>query len=339
MRVSLITPCRNEAPYIEGFLDSALSQALPAGWAMELIVADGTSDDGTRERLQARAAADARLQVVDNPAGHTAGGLNRALRAATGDVVVRLDVHTTYAEDYVQRCVEALDASGATCVGGPWRPWVGEGRATAIALAWASPFGSGGAPSRRVEHRGPVDTVYLGAWRRAELLRLGGFDEALLRTEDDDLSLRIVRGGGVVWQEPAIRSWYRPRGTFTALAAQMYQYGYWKVPLIRKHRLPASPRHLVPGLFVLGLVALALGGLWDTRLAVAAVALLALHAGVALAAAGTLVRPWQSPARWVGIAWATVCMHGAYGAGFLHGVIDAVVRRGRAGRAATRLTR
>ena len=105
-------------------------------------------------------------------------------------------------------------------------------------------------------------------------------------------------------------------------------------------RAPSTRRRLQGvGLFVLGLVALALGGLWDTRLAVAAVALLALHAGVALAAAGTLVRPWQSPARWVGIAWATVCMHGAYGAGFLHGVIDAVVRRGRAGRAATRLTR
>jgi succinoglycan biosynthesis protein ExoA len=337
--VSLITPCRNEVDHVETFVDDALAQPLPAGWTLELIVADGASDDGTRQVLQRRAAAEPRLVLVDNPAGATAQGLNLALARARGAVTVRLDVHTRYAPDYVLRCIEVLQRTGAANVGGPWQPQMGPGRAGWIARAWASRFGSGGAASRRVGYSGPVDTVYLGAWRTETLRALGGFDETLLRTEDDDLNLRIVRGGGTVWQDASIRSWYRPRGSFRALAAQMYQYGYWKWPLIRKHRLPASPRHLVPGLYVAVVALLLLLGLVHAAFAVAALALLVLHAAAALAAAATVVAPWQHPQGWLAVAWATLCMHVAYGTGFLHALLDHALRGGKAGRAATRLTR
>ena len=337
--VSLITPCRNEASHVEAFVDAALAQQLPASWDLELIIADGASNDGTRARLERRAAADARLVLVDNPAGATAVGLNLAIARARGETIVRLDVHTRYAPDYVQRCLETLERTGAASVGGPWQPEPGTGRAGWIALAWASRFGSGGAASRQVDHRGPVDTVYLGAWRRETLRALGGFDEALLRTEDDDLNLRIVRSGGTVWQDPAIRSWYRPRASFSSLAAQMYQYGYWKWPLLRKHRVPASLRHLVPGLFVGVVALLLLLGLWKSLFAAVALALASLHLGAALGAAALVVAPSRSLPGWLAVAWATVCMHWAYGIGFVHALIDHALRGGRAGRAATRLTR
>lgn len=337
--VSLITPCRNEADHVDAFVDAALAQQLPPGWTLELLVADGASDDDTRERLQRRAAVDARLVLVDNPAGATAAGLNLALARAGGECVVRLDVHTQYAPDYVLRCLEALQRTGAASVGGPWQPLVGPGRAGWIARAWASRFGSGGAASRQAGYSGPVDTVYLGAWRRDTLRALGGFDEALLRTEDDDLNLRIVRGGGTVWQDASIRSWYRPRASFGALAAQMYQYGYWKWPLIRKHRLPASPRHLVPGLFVAAVALGLLLGLLHAGFAVAALLLVALHTAAALVAAAGVAPPWRHPVGWLAVAWATLCMHWAYGTGFLHALADHALRGGRAGRAATRLTR
>lgn len=306
---------------------------------MELIVADGASDDGTRKRLEDRAAADVRLVLVENPAGATARGLNLALAHARGECIVRLDVHTHYAPDYVQNCLAVLQRTGAASVGGPWQPQLGPGRAGWIARAWASRFGSGGAASRRVDYSGPIDTVYLGAWRRETLLALGGFDEDLLRTEDDDLNLRIVRGGGTVWQDASIRSWYRPRASFSALAAQMYQYGYWKWPLIRKHRLPASLRHLVPGLFVAAVVLGLMLGLLHAGFAVAALGLVTLHTMAALAAAAAVAPPWRHPVGWLAVAWATLCMHWAYGTGFLHALADHALRGRRAGRAATRLTR
>ena len=200
-------------------------------------------------------------------------------------------------------------------------------------------WGRGGAASRRVTYSGPVDTVYLGAWRRDALLRLGGFDEALVRNQDDELSLRIVRGGGVVWQSATIRSSYAPRASFTALYRQFYQYGYWKVPVIRKHRMPASPRHLAPFALVSAVGALALLAIgWQpARLACGAVS--ALYAAVALANAVVVA---HAPHRWrdtCGIAWACACMHIGYGIGFGHALVEVVLLRRAPGAAATRLTR
>jgi glycosyltransferase involved in cell wall biosynthesis len=332
--ISIVVPCRNEVDYIDAFIASALAQEMPPGVTLELVIADGDSDDGTRRKLDDWQAREPRLRVIANPARITSAALNRAIEAAQGETIVRMDVHTTYAPDYAVQCLRALAETGAVCVGGAWHPVGGRGRQGAIAQAFQSRFGSGGAASRRLEYSGPVDTVYLGAWRRVDLLRLGGFDEALVRNQDDELNLRINRSGGLVWHSAAIRSWYTPRGSYTALLRQFYQYGYWKVPVIRKHRLPAAPRHLVPFLFVSLLLGLSIAApLWPPA-AWALAGLLTVYAAAALASA-LAVAPGQAPA----VAWACACMHVGYGVGFGHGLLDfAVLRRGPAP-SATRLTR
>jgi succinoglycan biosynthesis protein ExoA len=316
--------------HLAGFLAGVFGQRLPAGVMLEVLIADGQSEDGSREMLAAWQGREARLEVVDNPQRIVSTGLNRAIASAAGEIVVRMDVHTEYASDYVAQCVRVLHETGATCVGGPWRP---EG-SSAIARAFESRFGSGGAASRRADYSGEVDTVYLGAWKRADLLRLGGFDEALVRNQDDELNLRIVRSGGRVWQSAAIRSRYTPRNSFAALFRQFYQYGYWKVPVIRKHRLPAAPRHLVPFAFVAVLAVLALAGLaWRPAWALLG-GIAALYAVAALANAWA-ISPRQAP----GIACAFACMHGGYGLGFGRALLDAFVLRRGPGAAVTRLTR
>jgi glycosyltransferase involved in cell wall biosynthesis len=329
MRISVIVPCRNEAAFIDGFVAAALAQRLASGDELELVIADGASDDGTRARLDAAAARDVRVRVVDNPARITPVALNRALAASGGEVIVRMDVHTTYAPNYVAMCVRVLEETGADCVGGAWRP-VGDG---AIARAFRSRFGSGGAASRREGYSGEVDTVYLGAWRRETLRSLGGFDEALMRNQDDELALRIRRGGGRVWQDARIVSHYTPRESLGALWRQFFQYGYWKVAVIRKHRLPASPRHLVPFGFVAALALLALAAPWSRAAALALAALAGLYA-LALLANGLLA----APRRALGVAVATACMQLAYGLGFGRGLLDAALGRGAAA-AMSRLTR
>jgi glycosyltransferase involved in cell wall biosynthesis len=337
--VSVIVPCRNEAMHIDAFVASALAQWLPPGWALQIVVADGASDDGTLQALHRWAASDTRLVLIHNPERITSTALNRAIERADGEIIVRMDVHTVYAEDYVAACIAALQRSGATCVGGAWRP-VGEaGRQRAIARAFESRFGSGGAASRRADLEGEVDTVYLGAWRREDLRRLGGFDEALVRNQDDELALRIVRGGGRVWQSAAIRAWYTPRASYAALFRQFWQYGYWKVAVIRKHRLPAAPRHLVPFGFVLSLLALALAGFAWAPAWAALAALSAIYAAAALGSAALIARPWREPLQWLGIAAASACMHFGYGLGFARGLWDFVITGRAPGAAATRLTR
>lgn len=249
MKVSVIAACRNEIRNIRCFLDSVIAQQLD-GLAWEVIVADGQSRDGTRAVLEEYAAAYGRIRVVDNTGRITSTGLNAAIRAARGEIVVRLDAHTEYAPNYVRRCVEVLEATGADNVGGPARTRANGFIARVIAAAYHSRFACGGARFHNEEFEGYVDTVTYGCWRKDTLARLGLYDESLVRNQDDELNLRLVRAGGKIWQSPSITSWYRPRGNLSALFRQYFQYGFWKVAVIRKHRTAASWRHLAPGAFV-----------------------------------------------------------------------------------------
>jgi cellulose synthase/poly-beta-1,6-N-acetylglucosamine synthase-like glycosyltransferase len=196
------------------------------------------------------------LRVIDNPGKIVSTGLNAAIRAARGDIIIRMDAHTEYAPDYIRRCVETLQRTGADNVGGPARTRTSTFLERAVAAAYHSPFSVGGARFHDIGYQGWVDTVTYGCWRREAFERFGYFDEELVRNQDDEHNLRVIRGGGRIWQDPEIKSWYRPRGTLSALFRQYLQYGYWKVRVIQKHKLPASWRHLVPGAFVLTLLSL-----------------------------------------------------------------------------------
>jgi succinoglycan biosynthesis protein ExoA len=261
-RLSVIVPCRNERASVETFLDALAAQRLPADWSVEWLIADGDSDDGTRECLDARARVDARLVVVDNPRRIVSTGLNACLARARGEVIARLDVHTTYADDYLVQCLVALERSGADNVGGPWIARGDAPMQRAIAAAFQNRWVVGGARSRDIAYEGTAETVYLGCWPRATFERFGAFDELLVRNQDDEHNVRIVRGGGRVWQSPAIRSTYRPRAGLKQLFAQQRQYGYWRSFVLRKHGAPASWRQLAPAALVAALVIAVLGLRW-----------------------------------------------------------------------------
>lgn len=259
--VTVIVPCRNERHYIEPFCRSVLGQLLPTDWTLELLIADGMSNDGTRQLLNRLSATDPSIQCVDNVGRIVSTGLNRALALAKGEVIIRMDVHTEYAPDYVAQCISVLAETGADNVGGAWhaRPDADAGpMQEAVAAAFQSRWVAGGALSRKLDHDGWVDTVYLGCWPKATFQRFGGFDESLVRNQDDEHNLRLLLAGGRVWQSSRIRSVYRPRSSFLQVLRQYMQYGYWKPFVIRKHGQAASLRHFAPSIFVGMLVLLSL---------------------------------------------------------------------------------
>jgi len=324
--VSAIMPCRNEARYIQSVLNAILSQKEPPG-GFEVVVADGMSDDGTRDILEQMSRTDPRIRIIENDGKIVSTGLNAAIRDARGEIIIRMDAHTEYAHNYIVRCLAILASSGADNVGGPWQA---RGRGylqTAIACAFQSPFSSGGAGSHRASFEGPVDSVYLGCWRKETLTRLGLFDEELVRNQDDELNLRLNRAGGKIWQSPDIQSWYYPRSSLLMLFKQYMQYGYWKVRVIQKHRIPASIRHLVPGGFVATLLALvALAPFF-----VFARGLLAGALGLYLCAnlVASLIT-CRRPSLWKHLPVMLpvfAAYHFGYGWGFLRGVIDFIVLR------------
>ncbi len=365
-RVSVIVPCRNEVEHIVPFCQSVAAQRLPEGWTLEVWIADGMSNDGTRERLSAfcegLGEGDARFAMIDNPGRIVSTGLNRCIERAAGEFIVRLDVHTVYAEDYVAQCLATWQATGADNVGGPWRAQGEEGPRgrvqRAVAAAFQSKWVAGGALSRDLAHNGEADTVYLGAWPRSTFERFGGFDESLVRNQDDEHNLRIHKGGGRIWQSSSIRSVYFPRSSKGDVFRQYRQYGYWKPFVMKKHGQAAALRHLIPGLFVATLllcvllmiagsaVALLiepgrnyrLGALWVSAVGTAGLLGLALLYGSAVMAvswriAGVAGRDlfWHLPD-------VIAAYHFGYGLGSLRGWFDALLR-GKPDPAFGRLTR
>lgn len=315
--LSIIVPCRNERRHIGALLASILGQQT-GGLQFEVLIADGMSDDGTLEVL--RNLSDSRVVVIPNPARIVSAGLNAAIRKAKGNIILRMDCHTEYAQDYVRQCVAALRRTGAGNVGGAARTRAHGFTARAIAAAYHSRFSTGGAKFHDRNYEGWVDTVTYGCWYRSTLEQLGLFDEALIRNQDDELNLRLIRSGGKIWQSRAIVSWYSPRNSLRQLFHQYFQYGFWKVPVIRKHRIPASWRHLAPGLFLVGNAAL---------LACAPFSRAALEAWLLLTGAYVLGCSVASLAAARRYGWELLPIlptvfavyHSSYGLGFLYGLL------------------
>jgi succinoglycan biosynthesis protein ExoA len=335
--VSVVIPCRNEKGHIAACVRSLLAQEPPSG-DFEIIVADGMSDDGTRDILARMAQEDPRLRVVDNPGQITPYGMNAGIRQARGRYIAIMGAHNHYAADYLRQSVEVLEASGADNVGGAMvceaESWLQRG----IAAAHHSPFSVGGARWHNPGYEGPADTVFGGVYRREVFDRIGFFDEELVRNQDDEFNLRLTRAGGKIFQSPRIKSWYRPRRSLGALFRQYMQYGYWKVRVIQKHKLPASVRHLVPACFVLSLILLPLAALWYPH------ALWGWWGLVGAYSAWNLLASLVTAARhgWELFPLLPVvfaCYHLAYGSGFLRGVWDFVILRRGPNRTYTELTR
>jgi glycosyltransferase involved in cell wall biosynthesis len=316
--VTVILPVRNEARHIGRCLDAVLSQDY-AKERTQVLVVDGMSDDGTRETVTTMARDDPRLVLIDNPEHIVSTALNRGIRAAQGDVIIRVDGHTVISRDYVRQCVQVLEASGADNAGGPMHAAGGGYVARGIALATSSPFGVGSARFHYATQPGWVDTVYLGAYRREIFDRVGMFDEELIRNQDDEFNFRLIRAGGKIRLDPSIRSVYYSRSTLRGLWKQYFEYAFWKVRVIQKHKRLASWRHLVPAALVLALGGSLIGGiLFGLPILFAMVLFAYLGVSLLVSVAMGARKGWKYipvlPA-----AFAT--LHMAYGIGFLAGIV------------------
>ena len=268
------------------------------------------------------AAARAGARVVRNPRGNAAGGLNAAIAAAAHAVVVRCDARCVLPPDYVRRAVATLERTGAANVGGMQRASGHTPFERAVATGMGSWLGAGGARYRLGGAEGPVDTVYLGVFRRDAVAVAGGFDETLERNQDYELNWRLRAAGETVWFDPGLVAAYRPRGTVAALARQYFDYGRWKRAVLRRHPASVRRRQLAAPTLVLGLagsLALAAVAGWAGAPGVAAAALavpVGYAAALALGAARAARRDGSAPA---GVVIALMTMHLAWGTGFLCG--------------------
>jgi glycosyltransferase involved in cell wall biosynthesis len=257
-RITVIAPARDEAAHVDAFVVDLARQDFDG--ELQVLVADGNSTDGTPALLLAAAARERiDLRVLPNPEGWVSPGLNRCIAEANGDLIVRFDCHSRYPPDYLRRCAELSEGSGAWNVGGQVVPEGETPMERAVAVAMDSPFG--GIGWTRVAGEGrprETDTVTFGAFRPEAFERAGLFDEELVRNQDDEFNLRLRRAGGRIVIDPAIVVRYRPRGSLRGVWRQYYEYGYWKPAVMRKHGTVLSARSLAPIGFVASLAGLLL---------------------------------------------------------------------------------
>jgi hypothetical protein len=267
--------------------------------------------------------------LIDNPEGIVATGLNRAMREARGEVIVRVDGHCEIASDYVRRCVLHLQDGTVQGVGGPLETIGQTPRAVAIAAAMSSTFGVGGSAFRTVRGRSMLtDTVAFPGYTRAIMDRAGAFDEELVRNQDDEYNYRLRKMGARILLAHDVRAKYYSRSSLRSLWSQYLQYGYWKVRVMQKHPRQMQPRHFVPAAFVAAIVAGVVAALFSPVGLTLLVALLAAYA-ITTAAAVVAVRRHQQVAAWWLLPVAFATLHVSYGIGMLAGLVKFAPRWGR----------
>jgi succinoglycan biosynthesis protein ExoA len=316
-------PLRNEQVFLPSSLGAVLGQTYPKE-ALQIIVVDGLSTDGTAEAVKTaldayhlRHPAAPTPRVVTNSRRSAAAAMNEGLRHVQGDVVVRVDGHCVIPADYVATCVRTLQESGAGVVGGRViNVRGGAPISRAIGLAQSSRFGVGGASFRlRTRRAGAVDTVAFPAYRRGVFDEFGVFDEDLMRNQDDEFHFRLTQSGVIIWLNPAIEVQYYGRQTLGSLASQYFEYGLYKVRVMQKRRAVATARQLVPPAFVLALALSGAGGLLGRRGPIRA---LAVAYGTALTI-GTLSAAEADRGSIVVLPAVFLTMHLSYGVGWLAG--------------------
>ena len=319
-KVSVIVPCYNEQSTIRPLLEALHSQTFPRA-EMEVVVADGMSTDRTRQVIAAFQGDFSDLQVclVDNTRRNIPAGLNRALEAARGEIIVRLDAHSRPYPDYVERCVKAHEEGRGDNVGGVWeiQPGAGTWSAQSIAVAASHPLGVGDAMYRLAARASEVDTVPFGSYRRGLIEKIGGYNESLLTNEDYEFNTRIRKANGRVWLDPQIRSIYFARATFGELIRQYLRYGFWKSRMLRRFPDTIRWRQALPPLFVLSLIGLVLLSIvlpWARWILTAE---LMIYVSALLLAGAHAAIKHRLPYLLFGLPLAIAAMHVAWGSGFL----------------------
>jgi lipopolysaccharide/colanic/teichoic acid biosynthesis glycosyltransferase/GT2 family glycosyltransferase len=250
--VSVIIPCRNEKALIERCLDSIFANDYPRD-RLEVFVADGMSQDGTRAIVARYAQRCSLLRMLDNPTGTIPAAMNVGIKESSGQIILKMDAHSTYPQNYISECVRGLLVRGADMAGGIWSIMPRDGTlvAESIALALSHWFASGNAYVK-TGAREPrwADAAAFGCWKRETFEKLGLFDERLAGSSDMDFNVRLRTSGGRILLIPQIKVSYYADGDLKSFWTHNFNDGIWATYALKFGKRAASWRHWIPLGFV-----------------------------------------------------------------------------------------
>lgn len=324
--VSVILPVKDEADHLPAALLALQRQTYPAA-AIEMVVVDGGSRDGSCEIVRRSAETDPRIRLLGGPGVNCPAAMNLGIEASRGDLIAKIDGHGYVDPEFIGRAVHRLLGDPRLgCVGGLIQPIATGPVGRANSIARFSVLGVGRGPYTKARTVQEVDTVQCGVYRREALEAAGGFDGDLQFGEDEELNYRVRGAGYTILFDPDMRFSYQVRPTLASLWRQYRNYGRARVKVVRKHPGFLRPKHAVPLALVCGLGTAAAAPLASPRLrplsAVAAggYAAVVLGGGMALSAQERYPRPWL-------VSASLATLHLGYGLGSLQGIVD-WLRRG-----------
>lgn len=308
--------------FIENTILSIFNQKI-SNAKYEIIVVDGMSNDGTREIIQRLISTINAIQIVDNPDKIVSTGFNLGLSKAKGDIIIRVDGHSKLESNFLINTINLFNKIDAECIGGPTKHIAKGIVGKSISIAQTLKFGVGNALFRQKIKKGSyVDTLAFGAYKREVFKKIGGYDEELLRNQDDEFNFRLIQFGGRIWLDPSIKSFYYPRTSLKKLFSQYFQYGLYKIRVIQKRKALASFRQIIPFLFVFVLIVTALLWLINSNFYFLLVCLLICY--FSLGIFFTLSALLKRKRDYLSILILPITfftMHCAYGFGFMIGLI------------------
>lgn len=255
--VTVVCPIYNEIRYIDAFIASVAAQDYPKE-LVEVLLVDGMSEDGTREKINGYLSRYKYIRLIDNPRRIAPAAMNIGIRLSKADVIIRLDAHSIYPANYFSVLVEQLYALGADNVGGVWNTMPAKNTPIchAIAIASSHPLGVGTSTHKiGTDSICEADTVPFGCFRRDVFERIGYFDENFKRAQDCEFNARIRLNGGKIFLIPQVRIDYYARDTFSKMRRMYFQYGMFKPLANKKLGHAVNWRQFMPVMFVIAIVA------------------------------------------------------------------------------------
>ena len=327
--LTVIVPIYNEEKYIAKCIESIMQQDYPKD-DLEVLFVDGMSADRTREIIASYLPRCPYLRVLDNPDRIVPYAMNKGITEAKGDIIMRLDAHSTYASNYFSAITSRLKEYDAENVGCVCRTDVlnKTPKTLAIREVLSNKFGVGNSAFRTgIDGVMEVDTVPFGCWPKRVFEKYGLYNVKLVRNQDIELSKRIINGGGKIIIIPDTYCTYMARETFAGLAKNNFGNGKWNMLTVyyTKQMKSLSLRHFIPLLFVLGLIIPTLVGLfWHPALWLTAfVALVYLLALGAVSAKLAVTKKLS----FFYLLWSFITLHCSYGWGSLMGILSIIFKK------------
>lgn len=321
--LTVICPIYNEEKYIRQCIDSIIAQDFPKK-ELEVLFVDGISNDNTRNIVAEYTIKYSFIKLLDNPQKIVPYAMNIGIREATGDIIMRLDAHASYQNNYFSVLVEKLIELNADNVGVVCKTDVlnKTPRTLAIREVLGNKFGVGNSTFRTgVDKVMEVDTVPFGCWRREVFDKYGLYDTRLIRNQDIELNKRILHGGGKIFIVPDTYCTYLARETFSGIAKNNFANGKWNIlTVFYTHQIGSlSVRHFIPLIFVLSVILPTLGSIFLTPLAgIAIISLLSY-----LLALGTISAQLAISKRlnFIYLLCSFIILHISYGIGSFAGLL------------------